>query len=113
MDLYSVGEPLRVRLGSAIFPGEDAGMSFRIKRPEGDLLQQEQANIWEGSLLNWRRIGVIAGTKDKARFFVLEPGEGDDELVFQHFFVRGKFRIVEKVNNTQRARDAYRAFKAE
>jgi hypothetical protein len=113
MNPYAVGEPLHVRLGSAIFPGNDAGKSFRIKRVEGDLLQQEQANVWEGTLLNWRRVGVIAGTKDKARFFVLEPSDVDDELLFEDFFVKGKFRIVETVNNTQRARDAYRLFRAE
>jgi hypothetical protein len=113
MNSNAIGGPLRVRLGSAIFPGEDAGMSFRIKRAEGDLLQQEQANVWEGTLVNWRRVGVIAGTKDRARFFVLEPADAEDELTFESFFVRGKFRVVEKVNNTQRARDAYRPFKAE
>ena len=41
------------------------------------------------------------------------PAYMEDEILFEDFFVRGKFRIVEKVNNTQRARDAYRTFKAE
>jgi hypothetical protein len=68
----------------------------------------DRANIWEGTLTNWRRIGVLAGSKDQARFFILEPGEIDDD-----FFVRGKFRIVEKINNAQQARQAYSAFTAE
>ncbi len=70
MNLYTLGEPLSVRLGSAIFPGDDAGKSFRIKRvEEGDLLEKERANLWEGTLLNWRRIGVIAGHQGQGAFF--------------------------------------------
>ena len=112
MNPYTLGEPLSVRLGSAIFPGDDVGKSFRIKRIEdGDLLQRERANLWEGTLLNWRRIGVMASTKDKARFFVIEPADTLEEIRFEEFYVQGKFKIVQKVNHTQDARDAWRTFK--
>lgn len=114
MNSNTLGAPLAVRLGSAIFPGNDAGKSFRIKRgPDGDLLQNQQANVWEGTLLNWRRIGVIASTKDKARFFVIEPADAPEEILFEDFYVKGNFRIVQKINHTQDARDAWRAFTPE
>lgn len=114
MEQFVLGEPLQVRLGSAIFPGDDAGKSFRVKRADGgDLLEKEQANVWEGQLINWRRIGVIASTKDKARFFIIEPADTPEEILFEDFYVRGKFKVVEKVNHTQDARDAWRAFRGE
>ena len=56
---------------------------------------------------------VIASTKDKARFFVIEPADTSEEILFEDFYVHGKFKIVERVNHTQDARDAWRAFKAE
>jgi hypothetical protein len=111
--MSDLGGPLKVRLGSAIYPGNDPGKQFRVKRREGDVLVNDRANTWEGTLTHWRRIGVLAGTKDQARFFVLEPGQNDDELRFADFFVRGKFRIVEKINNAQQARRAYSVFTAE
>jgi hypothetical protein len=114
MNPYILGEPLSVRLGSAIFPGNDAGKAFRIKRAEdGDVLEKQRANVWQGTLLHWRRIGVIASTKDKARFFIIEPADTPEEILFEDFYVRGKFKVVEKVNHTQDARDAWRAFKPE
>ncbi|AUX35789.1 MULTISPECIES: hypothetical protein [Sorangium] len=112
-DTYTIGEPLNVRVGSAIYPGNDAGPAFLVKRAEGDLLQQEQAITWEGPICNWRRVGVIANTKDKARFFILEPADEYDELLFEGFYVKGKFRIAHREDNTHLARDAYRAFQAQ
>lgn len=115
MNSYTSGDPLSVRLGSAIFPGNDAGRTFRVKRiQDGEFLSNERGSyVWEGTLHDWRRIGVIAGTKDKARFFVLEPSDSEDELIFEDFYVRGKFRISSHVNNTHQARDAWRAFTPE
>jgi hypothetical protein len=110
MNAYEIGGPLEVRLGSAIFPGDDAGKQLRLKRIEGDVLVRERANVWQGTLKNWLRIGVLAGSKDRARFFVLEPGGSDEEILFADFFVRGKFTVVETINNAQAARRAYDAF---
>ena len=62
------------------------------------------------TLLNWRRVGVLAGSKDRARFFVLEPGGTDEEIRFADFFVRGQFTIGATINNAQAARRAYNAF---
>jgi len=107
---YQIGEPLEVCLGSELLPGDDAGKQLRVKRVEGDVLVRERANVWQGTLRNWRRVGVLQGSKDKARFFVLEPSDTDDEIRFENFYVRGKFKRVETVNNAQAARRAYQAF---
>jgi hypothetical protein len=100
--------PLHVRMGS------EPGVSFRIKRQGGDLVPgARQGAALEATITNWERIAVIAGTKERARFFLLEPGETAEAIEFDGFFVRGRFRVVEKINHERKARDAFAAFKAE
>ncbi len=61
-----------------------------------------------GTISNWESIAAIAGTKESARFWRLEPGDTVDEVAFEGFFVRGRFRIVEQINNERQARQAFR-----
>jgi hypothetical protein len=75
----------------------------------------------EAAFVRWKRVGVITGVKgaegapDSYRFFVLEldPGAGEQTIELQGFYVRGPFRVVEKVNNARRAREAWEAFRGE
>lgn len=99
------GEPLQVRIGNT------AGYSFRIKAL-GGLSKEERpdAHILEAELLRWSRVGIIAGGEGKHRFFVLEPAEDENELAVGTFHVRGKFAIVEKINNPRKAREAWDTF---
>ncbi len=53
----------------------------------------------------WRKIAVLAGNGERCRFFLLEPSQADNELIFEGFYVRGCFVIAEKVNHMDRARD--------
>jgi hypothetical protein len=103
---------LQLRVGSA------PGVSFRVKHPgalEGRT--EPAANVVEGTLTAWARVGVMfsaeRGDTKGQRFFVLEPGGEETELKLGDFYVKGRFTVVEKVNNSERARAAWKAFEAE
>lgn len=103
--------PLRFRSGSA------QGVSFGVKGPG---IGETDPNLpSEAAMVRWRRVAVRTGragaTPDDAwtyRLFVLELDEGAQEqrIEFHGFYVRGKFRIVQKENNARRALDAWKAF---
>jgi excisionase family DNA binding protein len=101
---------LTVRLGSA------TGMTLQLKAP-GELenrIASEPAGSVEGLVTSWKRVGVLfGGHEGKVRFCVLEPGGEENEVKHGPFYVRGRFSITERVNNPQKARDAYKAFEAE
>lgn len=94
--------------------GHGKGRLFRLKRV-GDLCEVVRAdgNHVDGVLRVWQRVAVLSGI-ERARYFVLEPApEGEpQEIAFDGGYVRGRFTIVEKVNNPKRAREAFRAFEA-
>lgn len=101
------GEPLDVCVGHT------DGQSFRMKHP-GDLenIARIEGHVVAGRVARWKRVGVISGTEGKHRFFVLEPGTEGNELKFGPFYVKGTFRIAEKVNAAEKAREAWKAFTA-
>jgi excisionase family DNA binding protein len=109
-----VGKPprLAVRVGNA------PGVSFKLKHP-GELEDRTSAggNVVAGALARWKRVAVITsaeeGDRKGQRFFVLEPGSEETELALGDFYVRGRFTVVEKINNSAKARDAWKAFTAE
>ena len=72
-----------------------------------------ESGVVEGLLpAGWLRIGVLTNAKEGGgqRFFVLEPDTEHSRLEFSDFFVAGKFRIVEKENNSRKANQANKAF---
>ena len=97
---------LRVRVGSS------PGARFSIKQVGGNMLLDSPGSPDAAVVGSWKRVAVLAGTKDKVRCWILEPGDVQDEIAFEGFFVRGRFRIVEKINNEVRARETFKAFKA-
>ncbi len=96
---------LQLRLGST------PGGSFRVKHLGGEFLQQgRQGGALEATLSGgWKELAVIAGTKEKARYWLLVPGERADEIAFDEFFVRGRFEVASKSNNAQTARELFKA----
>lgn len=104
----SAGAELSVRIGR-----RPEGTQFLVKVAEPVEVQRERGNILRGTIKpGWRRIGVLAALATKARFFVLEPAETEERIDFEGFSVQGRFRVVEKENNAERARAAFKAFEA-
>jgi hypothetical protein len=64
----------------------------------------------EGKVAPWRRVGIFAGASGKVRFSILEPADEAQEIHFGSLFVRGRFQVVEKINNAKRAREAWESF---
>jgi len=84
--------------------GHAKGMSFRMKRATDFVdLERVEGNVLVGRVTDWSRVGVLASVGDGARFFVLEPGDRENEVALGPFFVL-------KENNARRAREAWRAF---
>lgn len=101
------GGILEARIGSA----PDA--SFRVKHSREEFeLEEKHGAEWVGTIPGgWHRIGVLGTTRDRARFWEIEPAEGESVLHFEGFYLRGGFRIVETVSATPRAREAFRQFR--
>lgn len=101
--------PLRVHVGAK------AGASMKLRHP-GELARTAKAgrNEVTGELPVWSRVAVLTTDGERARLFVLEPAPGaDEQLAHEGFFVRGPFRVAEKVNKTREARAAWEAFEAQ
>lgn len=87
--------------------------SMLIQRPGGQLPDGgSPGTTIECDIPRWRRVAVLTAGHNKLRMFVLEPGPDADELEFHGFFVRGNFKIVEKINSSAAARKAWESFKA-
>jgi excisionase family DNA binding protein len=97
--------PLEVRFGSK------EGARLSIKHDGGELVvDSKEGNIQNGHLERWRRVGVLAGSSERARFWLVEPGDELEEIGHAGFFVRGRMRVVSKENNALRARAAFKNF---
>lgn len=100
--------PVRVHIG------HKAGASMKLRYP-GELAGASKVSRDEvsGALPAWSRVAVMTTEGRSARLFVLEPAPGADEQIeHEGFFVRGPFRVAEKINNTREARAAWEAFEA-
>lgn len=100
------GGILEARIGSA----PDA--SFRVKHTREEFeLEEKHGAEWVGTIPGgWHRIGVLGTSKDRSRFWEIEPADGESVLHFEGFYLRGGFRIVETVSSTPKARAAFRGF---
>lgn len=93
--------------------GQEAGAVLRVRLPgpAGEAVEpSSKAAPAEGQVKAWRRVGVLHGRAGKLRFFELEPASEDGEVKLGALYVRGRFRVVEKVNNAKAAREAWEAF---
>ena len=103
----SPGGILEARIGSA----PDAAFRVKHSREEFELEEKHGAE-WVGTIPGgWHRIGVLGTTRDRARFWEIEPADGESVLHFEGFYLRGGFRIVETVSSSPRARDSFRQFR--
>ena len=65
--------------------------------------------LTRGYVGGWSRaiISTTARSSGKRRAFVLVPSDEDGELALGTFKVVGSFAIEEKINNAQKAREAF------
>lgn len=100
-------EPLR------IFVGYLPDASLLIRHTGGQLPDGgSPGTTMETTLPKWRRVAVLTAGHNRLRMWVLEPGPVEDEVEFHGLFVRGRFRVAEKINDSKAARLAWEGFKA-
>lgn len=103
----SLGTLLDVRIGN------QPGACMRVKHTGAELLDREAGQIWTGTISHWSRVAICASSGVRARYWLLEPAEEGapvDEIAFSGFYVRGRFRRVEVINNARRASETFSAF---
>lgn len=96
--------PLEVRFGSK------EGARLSLKHDGGELVTDKEGSIHTGHIERWKCVGVLASSGEKARFWLLEPGEEVEDIAHAGFYVRGRMRVVAKENNAQKAREEFRLF---
>lgn len=103
-----------IRMGSANHKGMKVAIPGGQQTPFEHLVVEE--NMRAGTLRGPPKLGVLAYDKvnNRSRFFLLEydPAADMQEIGFEEFFVSGRFHIREKINHTNRAREAYKALRA-
>lgn len=96
---------LRARMGSA------TGFSFRVKAPDLEIVEKD-GHARVGVVSKFERAAIAFSGKTVNRFFVLEPADEPFRYDFGPFFIEGRFRVAEKVNNAQEASARFKAFEA-
>lgn len=96
---------LRARMGSA------TGWSFRLKAPHIEIVETD-GHARVGVVSSFERAAIAFSGKKVNRFFVLEPADEPFRYDFGPFFIEGRFRVAEKVNNAQEASERFKAFEA-
>lgn len=102
-------EPLNVHAGS--FDGKSLHVKHAGHGELSPARTPRSGEIGQTALVApWRRVGVITSAGTRARFTVLEPADEENAITYGAFSVRGKFRIVETVNNAKEAGEAFKVF---
>jgi len=66
-----------------------------------------------GIIREFERAAVISGSKGNYRMFILEPDEQENSFEgYEGGEIRGRFKIVEKINNPRKASERWREFEA-
>ncbi|HWA29144.1 MAG TPA: hypothetical protein VG734_26070 [Lacunisphaera sp.] len=100
--------PLEYRAGY----DERSKAFLRIKAPTGELPVDKSNPEEDDAITRWKRVAVLTAGGGKARLFVLEPAAEKNEIKFHDYSVRGRFKVVQKVNDAARARVAWKDFSA-
>lgn len=98
---------LRVRMGNS--PGES--LMFKAIGPNSRITTTRVApRIVEGSVPSFTRAAIKFGGKTGQRMFVLEPSDDENEFALGQFFIRGRYRVAEKINNSAEAAERWLTF---
>jgi hypothetical protein len=95
--------------------GGERGASLRVKSSKIAKAEKDGRCLRAEVPAAWARVGVIYGASEKQRFVVLEPSDEENFIGAgaNHLFVKGRFRIAEKVNNHRAALAAWKSFKSQ
>lgn len=83
--------------------GNVEGKSFRLKVDGFTETSRPDGHVVEGVVQSFERAAIAFAGTEGLRMFVIEPGPDENEFAFGPFFIRGNYRVVQKINN---ARDA-------
>ena len=102
---------LRIRMGNR------AGASFRVKAPGLEVVQTTKleggGKTIDAVVPRFERAAIAFSGKKVNRMFVLEPADEEDSFTFEDFEIRGRYRVVEKINDPEEASKRFRSFRAE
>jgi excisionase family DNA binding protein len=103
---------LEARIGNA------PGASFMVKADEEIETcpvegAPKGARVFDAKLARFTRAAVKFGGKTGQRMFVIERGDEPNEFALGPFWIRGRYRVVEKINNPAEAAARWKAFGAE
>ncbi len=90
--------------------GNAPGYSFRAKIPGLEVTGKKGSQL-DAVVRRFAGRGAIAFSgKQMNRMFVLEPANEPNQFELGPFYIRGRYRVVEKVNSPRRAAERFRAF---
>jgi len=106
--------PLRFRSGSR------QGRNFQVKCVHR-VGVVKSGGTQEGQIIDWTSVGVRSvkkqnwqdrsGTwRDSVYFYELAPGEEENKIALDEYFVEGRFTVVRQEADAQRATGAWHAF---
>jgi len=100
---------LQVAVGGA------KGISLSVKHTGNLSDTSKKEGILSGTLAtHWERVAVLTsaseGEEKSQRLFILEPGGEENVVELGPLFVRGRFRVASKENNSRLALDAWKEF---
>lgn len=102
---------LRIRMGSK------PGASFRVKAPVLEEASRTKieggGKLIEATVPRFARAAIAFSGKQMNRMFVLEPASEENAFEFDGFEVRGRYRVIEKINGAEEASKRFRAFRPE
>lgn len=110
-----MSSPLQFRAGNKF------GVTFQVRHAQQIDVLKEGSTV-QGTITDWARVGVRSILKDdwqdqagrwhdSIRFYELEPGEEENRLELDEFYVAGRFKVVRQETNGTRATAAWKAFK--
>ncbi|MBW2256949.1 MAG: helix-turn-helix domain-containing protein [Deltaproteobacteria bacterium] len=101
-----VGEPLEVVRGSA------EGVGLKLWHDGHAEPGNSRGGAHQERVTGWHRAVVLTYVKGRssARYFDLQPGDEENEVVIGPLEVRGRFRVVQKLNNARKARAAFERY---
>jgi len=100
--------------------GSKLGRNFQVKQASGGAVERDGAARL-GVIAEWSAVAVrsvkkknwqdVAGNwRDSVYFYELAPADEENEIKFDEYYIRGRFKIIRQETDAQRARDAWHSF---
>lgn len=107
------GRALEYRIGRS--KAERVSMRLRAygpgaNEPKIDLFGRLDPSLAEGTIpAGWDRLAILTSSDSGLRLFEIVPGDEQNVVEHHEFYVRGPFRISQKINSSEAAEDHYAA----